>query len=251
MIKFFSIAIRHDFDSNDSEIDFSNDLTIVPANTNKEFVKNNRLFFRNQLGSIDCYIEDEEEIKEEVEILFFWVVCNNANFFNYTAYPIDANFSTPNYYWSNSKESDDLQEQVFRNIPLETPPNKAIGSIGIIVNKVSSNKRFTINFKVKKTIWVYHIHLKQSQKEWTYKITDKKNEWVFTEILKNEESIVFESKDIIPFFKFATDRLMLSWTNNQPISFENEQTMVLPYPNYAYKMVNEDNKELTPVYIYI
>ena len=57
MIHFFSIALRHDFNE-DPKIDFNNDLTIILATTNKEFVKNNRIFFRNQLGSIDCYIED-------------------------------------------------------------------------------------------------------------------------------------------------------------------------------------------------
>ena len=250
MKPFFSIAINHDYESTDSEIGISNDLSIVPASMTKEFARNNRLWFRNQAGSIECYIEDDEALKEEVEILFFWVICTNSDFYNYTALPIDIDFSTPKYHWSNTKESNDLEEQAFQNMPLEKPPKNVLGSIGIVVNKVSSNKRFTINFKARETFWAYHIHFKKSQKEWAYKILDKNNQWVFTELYKNEEVIVFESKNIIPFVKTGTGRLRLLWT---PIGspFEEGQSMVLPFADCRYRMINDDNKEVTPVYIHV
>ncbi|WP_395062798.1 hypothetical protein [Flavobacterium sp.] len=250
MIHFFSIALRHDFNE-DPKIDFNNDLTIILATTNKEFVKNNRIFFRNQLGSIDCYIEDYEAINKQVELLFFWVVCNNVDFYNYTAYPIDVNLAIPYYYWTNSRESNILEEHKFQNIPIETPPKNAVGSIGIKLNNVSLKQQFAITIKVKETIWVYTIYFKQLHKEWIYTITDKNNEWVFTELSKNEDSIVFKSKETIPLFKLSTGRLLLTWINKESNSFKEEQSLVLPFPNYTHKLERKDNQEVSTVYLHL
>jgi len=85
-----------------------------------------------------------------------------------------------------------------------------------------------------------------------YRIEDESTEWEFTRI-KNEDdtTIVFKSVTPIPYYKRASDRLHLIWEDPEKESFQQEQRKVLRFANYTYKMVNEDNKELTPIYIRI
>ncbi len=60
-----------------------------------------------------------------------------------------------------------------------------------------------------------------------------------------------QSTEPIPYFNKASNRFKLKWSPKVETRFEKKQEMILPYANYAYKMVIEDNKELTPVYIHI
>lgn len=260
MKQFFSIKIHHDYEKNDSSWKASEDLSIIPARTSANYVKNNRLLFHEQPGLLDCYIEDDESLKKEIDILFFWVVCTNDNFYNYTEYPMKINFSAPYYYWSNTKDTESLQEPYLCDLHPGSPPKKGIGCIGILINKIEAYKSFNINFNVRKTYWVYNVYYKENQENWSYRIEDiideidisnKNKKWAFEEVAKNKERIIFQSTEPIPYSKKATDRFRLNWDDSQKGPFKHEEKMTLPYPNCAYKMVNEDNKELTPVYIYI
>lgn len=263
MKQFFSITIYHEYDKVSEEIKgVSNDLTVVPASSNNTLINNNRLFFRSQTGGLTCYIEDDETIINETDILYFWVVCINEAFYSYTEYPNHINFSKPYYYWSNSEGSTTLQQNEIGAKQLVTPPKHAIGCIGISVNNIDSAEQliFSIDFKERKTYWEYHIKFKHSQKDWTYNIVDTIDEgelneenkkWEFLEISRDNETITFRSKDTIAYSKKASNRLKLIWSGDQDNRFEEEQSMVLPFANYAYKMISVDNKELTPIYIYI
>lgn len=268
MKSFFSIVINHEYDRIDKNtIEPSNHLSIIPASTNSILVNDNRLWFRMQQGFLDCYIEDDEAIKSEVDILFFWVVCTNPEFFSYTAYPDEINFSTPNYYWSNSEETSVLQQQDYYDLNLGKPPEMAIGCIGISIRDIVKKMNFTIEFKTRRTLWIYHIIPKESQLLWTYSIVDEflpeleegNEKWTFEKLSVIEQvnsdqekpKLIFQSTEPIPYLKKASNRFKLKWGPKIEIRFEKDQEMILPFANYANKMVTENNKELTPIYIYI
>lgn len=268
MKEFFSIVINHEYDRIDQNtIEPSDHLLIIPASTNKEFVKNNRLWFRNQTGSLDCYIEDDEALKNEVDVLYFWVVCTNQEFFSYTDYPNDIDFSIPYYFWTNSEASTQLEESDYYDLHTDPPPKMAIGCIGISISELVEKKNFTIAFKTRRTFWTYHIMPKESQASWTYSIEDEfqqgqeagNKKWTFKEVSvvkeinsdQEKHKIIFQSTEPIPYFKKASNRFKLKWGPMVETHFEKPQEIVLPFANYAYKMVKEDNKELTPVYVYI
>ncbi len=163
MKKFFSILINHDYDRVDTNtLGISNDLAIIPASPNHVFVKNNRLLFRSKKGSIDCFVEEDEKLKTEETILFFWVVCINEAFYSYTAYPDHINFSNPYYYWSNSSIKTSLQQIDSCDLNPGLPPKQAIGCIGVSINDIEEPElEFTIDFKIRETFWEYHILRKE------------------------------------------------------------------------------------------
>ncbi|PTM04517.1 MAG: hypothetical protein DA407_12965 [Bacteroidetes bacterium] len=268
MKHFFSLRINHEYDRIDEHtFEPSNHLTIVPASTNSILVNSNRVWFRTQPGSLDCYIDDDGAIKNDVDMLFFWVVCTNPEFFSYTAYPNDINFSNPNYYWSNSEETSVLQQKDYYDLHLGIPPKMAIGCIGISIIELRDKTNFTIEFKTRRTLWTYHIIPKESQLLWTYSIVDEfqpeldegNKKWVFNklpvidELISDQEKhkLIFQSTEPIPYFKKASNRFKLKWAPKDDTRFEEAQEMILPFANYAYKIFTEDSVELTPVYIYI
>jgi len=262
MKQFFSIEINHEYDRIDENtIDASDHLAIVPASSNSMFVKNNRLWFRTQTGILDCFIEDDAAVKNEVDVLFFWVVCNNPSFFSYTDNPADINFSNPYYYWSNFNSNNVLQQSGFCDLHPGQPPIDAIGCIGISITEINEHVKFKIDFEVRKTYWVYHITPNATQKFWQYKIEDSQEgndnivenvKWIFIKVSEEgEDPIIFRSKEPMPYFKKASDRFKLKWQSKEVPRLQDPRQMVLPFPNYAYKMVDEDNNELTPIYIYI
>lgn len=265
MKDFFSIVVNHEFDRVDKNtIEPSNHLSIVPADSNSLFIRNERLWFRTQNGLLNCFIEDDEAIKNEVDVLFFWVVCNDPEFFSYTAYPDNIDFLSPYYYWSNSEEHTLLQENDYCALHPGKPPRMAIGCIGISIEKLVNKENFIIEFNTRKTLWTYHIIPKENQLLWTYDIVDESDnhitdKWTFkkTSIINELDSdleknkIIFQSTEPIPYFKKASNRFKLKWSPKEESDFEKAQEMILPFANYTYKMVNEDNIELTPVYIYI
>lgn len=269
MKHFFSIVINHEYDMlDDNTRGISNDLAIVPASSNSIFTNNNRLLFRNQTGGLDCFIEDDESIKNETTNLFFWVVCINEDFYSYTDYPNQINFSNPYYYWSNFEENSALQTNDFCDLHPGQPTRKAIGCICISINNINASEKteFTVDFKVRKTYWEYHIITNASQDGMFHKIIDTEfnanNErdfhsssiklWEFEQIENdNPNEIIFRSTIPLPYQKKAETRLELVWGPEQKTRFEEDQKMILPFANYTYKMVNKDNKELTPIYIHI
>jgi hypothetical protein len=270
MKKFFSIIINHDYDRVDTNtLGISNDLAIIPARTSHAFVKKNRLLFRNQNGLLDCFIEDDDKIKSEVSLLFFWVVCVNEAFYSYTAYPDHINFSNPYYYWSNSRVRTSLLENEFCDMHPGLPPKQAVGCIGVLINSIDASEKleFTIDFKIRKTFWEYHVFPKQEQDAFTklakakiaYSIIDSYFEqkkaddnWEFAETSESKSGeIVYRSKIPLAFSKNATDRLRLVWGQEPSNPLQEDQEMTLPFPNYTYKTVNKDNNELTPIYIHI
>ena len=272
MKQFFSIVINHEYDSVDENTrGVSNDLAIVPANTNMPFTNSNRLWFRAQTGGLICYIEDDEAFKNETAVLFFWVVCTNEAFYSYTDYPKNINFSNPYYYWSNSEAYNTLQQDDKCYLHPGRPPNQAVGCIGISISEIDSIEKleFTVNFKVRKTYWEYHIMINEAPEEKTYTIVDlafapnsEQNnaennngnieEWKFEKISdENATEIIFQSKIPLAYTKKAQKRLELKWGPKQRSNLVEGQKMTLPFANYKYKMVNQDNKELTPIYIHI
>lgn len=272
MKQFFSIVINHEYDRVDSETrGVSNDLAIIPANTNEPFTNNNHLWFRSQTGGLICYIEDDEAFKNETAVLFFWVVCTNEAFYSYTDYPRHINFANPYYYWSNSEAYNTLQQDDQCYLHPGRPPKQAVGLIGISIPDIVTTEKleFTVNFKVRKTYWEYHIMTNEDPKEKTYTIvdlafapnSDQNNaennngnieEWKFEKIsVENATEIIFQSKIPLAYTKKAHKRLVLKWGPKQRSSHEKIHKMILPFANYEYKMVNLDNKELTPIYIHI
>ncbi len=272
MKHFFSIFINHDYDRVSDKIrGVSNDLSIVPASTNELFSRNNRLWFRSQTGGLICYIEDDETLKSETDMLFFWVVCINESFYSYTDYPNHINFSNPYYYWSNSQEQKSLQQDKQCHLHPGKPPKQAVGCIGISIRDIETSKKleFNVDFKERKTFWEYHIMINEDPKEKKYEMIDldfsqcednpsgesdtiKKEEWVFEKISdENASEIIFQSKIPLPYKKKARKCLQLEWGPKQESPLEDNQKMILPFANYKYKTVNKDNKELTPIYIHI
>jgi hypothetical protein len=270
MKKFFSIFINHDYDRvNSDTLGISNDLIIIPADPNKTFVKNNRLLFRSQNGILDCFIEDDEAIKSEAAILFFWVVCKGEGFYSYTAYPDYVNFSSPFYYWSNSVTKTSLIENESCDLHPGLPPKQAIGCIGVLLNDIEETKKleFTIDFKIRETFWEYHIFREDNRdalrnsatSNTAYKIVDSYFEqnkavdhWEFAETPESTpKEIIYRSKAPLAFSKKATDRLKLVWGQVPHNPLQEDQEMPLPFPNYEFKRVNKNNEELTPVYIHI
>lgn len=266
MKKFFSIVINHDYDRIDGNTSgISNDLAIVPASVNHSFIKKKRLLYRNLLGGVDCFIEDDGEIKNEIDVLFFWVVCINEAFYNYTDYPDNVRFSDPYFYWSNSKVSTTLLEQEFCDLHPGSPPKNAIGCIGILINEIDVMEKlvFTIDFKIRKTFWEYHVFPKEFSKsdktKTAYHIIDayfeqKQDEmnWKFAETTESKpDEMIYRSKVPLAFSKTATDRLKLVWGQKPDNPLQEDQEMILPFPNYAYKTVSKDNKELTTIYIHL
>jgi hypothetical protein len=270
MKKFFSIRINHDYDRVDTNtMGSSNDLVIIPASPNHVLVKNNRLLFRNQNGVLDCFIEDDDKLKGEVTILFFWVVCTNEAFYSYTAYPNHINFSNPFYYWSNSKIRTSLQQNDLCDLHPGLPAKQAIGCIGILINNIDASEKleFTIDFKIRETYWEYHIFPKKENDPFINTATTKiayyiidsyfeqkkvTNHWEFIETPESKlEEIIYRSKVPLVYSKKARDRLKLIWGQEPKNPLQEDQEMILPYPNYKYKMVNKNNEELTPIYIHI
>ena len=216
MKQFFSLVINHEYDRVDENTrSVSNDLAIVPAITNDPYIKNNRLLFQVKTGGLICYIEDHDEtFKNETPVLFFWVVCTNEAFYSYTDYPNHINFSDPYYYWSNSEESTSLQQNEFHDLGQGVPPTNAIGCIGISIIDIDTTKqlKFTVDFKVRKTYWEYHIITRTEQKDWKYKIEDAYGEWYFEQVENdNPSETIFQSIIPLPYFKKAKGRLELVW----------------------------------------
>ncbi|MEM5567083.1 hypothetical protein WNY78_18320 [Psychroserpens sp. AS72] len=272
MKQFFSLVINHEYDRIDENIrGNSNDLTIVPARMNDSFINKNRLWFRNQSDRLNCYIEDDESIKNETDILFFWVVCTNEVFYNYTDYPNNINFYNPFYSWSNSEAHKTLQKDEQCFLHPGRPPKNAIGCIAILIHNIDTSEKieFTVDFKTRKTYWQYHVMTNEDSKDKRFAIMDltfqsinnqndlenKANnieEWKFEKIPnENTTEIIFRSNIPLPYFKKAQKRLELEWESKQISNQQDNQKMILPYANYLYKMVDNDNKELTPIYIYI
>ena len=274
MKELFSIVINHEYDRIDAApIEPSGHLSIVPANSNSILVNTNRLLFRTRTGFIGCYIEDDEAVRSEVDFLFFWVVCRNPEFFSYTDYPNEINFSKPYYYWSNHEGGTVLKERDFWDLNPGTPPKMAIGCIAISMTALMADRSFTIEFNTRRTLWTYYIIPKETQLLWDYSIVDEifleqeqvstngstVKKWVFKKILvdgalntdQEKHKLIFQSIEPIPYFKRASNRFKLKWGPKVESQFEKNQEMILPFANYSYKMVNEDNIELTPVYIYI
>lgn len=266
MKHFFTIELLHEYNKG-----FAEHLSVIPTYSLTQLVKNNRIAFRSQIVSLDyyleCYIKEDESIKNEVDSLSFWVVCNNEAFYNYTELDVNTSFYLPYFYWSNSNiESKKLITKTISdrigeidgnskklealNSYLNEAPKNALGIVQIKLKEVVEKEKLVIEFKVKKTIWQYNIILKDEQKDWNYKIEDEKGEWQFKRVTEIEDKIVFQSTEPIPYKKDANSRLKLIWEPESP-QFNNQQSMILPFANYAYKMVSEDNKELTPIYIYI
>jgi hypothetical protein len=156
-------------------------------------------------------------------------------------------------------------------------PKQAVGCIGVSINKIAASEKleFTVDFKVRKTYWEYHIMINEDQKDKTYTIVDLKfppkeetqqevtdltnntntaldTAWDFEKISdENATKIIFRSKTPLPYAKKAQKRLELKWGSEQISNLERAKTMILPFANYQYKMVNMDNKELTPIYLHI
>jgi len=278
MKQFFSIVINHEYDRVDENTrGVSNDLAIVPANTNGQYTNNNRLWFRSQIGGLICYIEDDEAFKNETAVLFFWVVCINEAFYSYTDYPRHINFSNPYYYWSNSEAYNTLQQDDQCYLHPGRSSKQAVGCIGILISDIITTEKleFTVDFKVRKTYWEYHIMTNEDPKDKTYTIIDlnfppteeKQMEathlanntnteldtaWEFEKISdENATEIIFQSKTPLAYTKIAQKRLEFRWGPKQKSNLVKGQKMTLPFANYEYKMVNKDNKELTPIYIHI
>ncbi|WP_452223620.1 hypothetical protein [Lacinutrix chionoecetis] len=254
MKPFFSIEIIHDYDNG-----LAQHLSITPANSSAPLIRNNRLLFRKQLGSIACYIEEDKAIINDIESIGFWVICDNEAFYNYTEYGQDVNFYKPHYYWFNtemeeissstiSEQKDDLK---ISEEQLHQAPKNAIGYININLSDVKDDTIFKIRFLTKATIWEYNIKLRPEHKEWDYSIIDEEGSWQFKAVSKDDEFIKFQSDTAIAYSKKASKRLKLIWTTKEESRFQEAQSMILPFANYTYKMVTEDSKELTPVYIYI
>ena len=252
MKHFFSIAIHHEYHKSNHTTGVFNDLIIIPAQSNDAFIQDNRLLFRYLENSIECYIEDNEALKNETDVLFFWVVCKDYGFYNYTDYPNHISFSVPQYYWSNSEDQTTLQQTQIGAQQLETPPRNAIGCIGISIHTipVSENIEFIINFKTRKTFWQYHIILNAETIDGNYQIEDNFGEWSFKRIDSDGETIIFQSESPIAFQKKADNRLQLIW-GPETSSFNEKHSIILPFANFKYKMVDQANNELTPIYIHI
>lgn len=263
MKHFFTIELHHEYD-----MGIAQQLAVIPTVSEGRLIRNNSVLFRNQSGSLVCYIEDDESVKNEIDYLNFWVICNDNAIYNYTDLDLTINFYKPHFYWSNSNSEDTklktsiisekLKEidgdekalEFFNHLLIEAPKN-AIGMLQIKLGDVQrGNEKSVVEFKVKKTIWQYNISPKEEQKDWNYRIEDEMNEWKFKRLTEIKEYVTFQSTEPIPFNKQASNRLKLIW---EPIesNFEEEQNMILPFANYSYKMVSEDNKELTPIYIHI
>lgn len=263
----FSILIDHDYDKVDADKPgVSNDLAIIPADSSAKLLSNDRLRFRSRSGRIDCYIETDGALLNEVKNLFFWVLCVDPAFYSYTDYPNHVNFSSPYFYWSNAKGSNVLEQKEACDLHPGKPPKNAIGCVGVTLESITDYQAFTIPFAVRKTYWRYHIVKSEPQdlitaklqKAEEFNIVDtvaNQNElkWQFEKSSdpKTPQLIIFQSKTPLAYKKKAGDRLKLIWGPKNKNKHQEDQEMILPYANYEYKMVNKDNKELTPIYIHI
>ncbi len=266
----FSIALEHEYDRGNAL-----HLAIRPAISNEAFLKNDRLLFKGRPGHMECFIEPDEALKREVSELYLWVVCLDDAFYQYTVHPKGVTFSRPFFYWSNRAdgpeelEASTIDEYIRKkkredkNIvsisSLAGPaPKNAIGCIGMTMDKLGSGEKFTIGFKVRESLWHYHIFPKAEQATWNYKIEDQGQEWQFEPAGTGEHgTFAFRSTTPIPYSRRATDRLKLVWGTSGPSQFPREQQMTLPFADYGHQMMekkNKDSKEVvayTPVYVHI
>ena len=254
MQAFFSLTINHEYDRIDGQSNgvANDDLTIVPAASGAELIRSARIFFKVHNSKLICYTADAEGLKNKTDSLFFWVLCVNHAFYSYTDYPNDINFLKPQYFWTNAQNSTSLQHDEFQDPGQGEPPKNAIGCIGIAISDMdpAAPQEFTIDFKVRKTYWEYHILLRESQTDWNYRIADELGEWHFNLKAQTNKELIFQSETPIAYHKRASERLKLFW-KDPGSALQNEHSMVLPFGNYAYKLVNRDNKELTPIYIHL
>ena len=267
MKPFFSIELVHEYDQGPASA-----LTIVPAASNDTYLRHQRLWLKQGTGYLKAFIEDDESLKDEVDVLYFWVVCVEEDFYSYTEYPNDINFSVPQYFWHNEHDPLNLNHFMLDAESINNPPMGAIGLIGIYIKELPEDHRFSIRFNVRHTLWQYNIIPKASQRDWTYRVEDQykvidKNEaddamplgfdtynkkWEFNLISHSEnEQLVFQINAPMPFMKRSDGRFVLEVTPPEGQQHLEKFEMVLPYATYAYKMVDENNIELTPIYIYI
>lgn len=242
----FSIEIQHEINNDNSGNNRINELALVPSITNKDLVEKQRILFRSGSEKINCFIEDNEMILDQERTLYFWVVCHNASFFNYTDFTLANTALSEFMYWSTTEDSLELKQEITPEKYNEKPPKNTLGLVKITLDNNVKNKKFTLNFKVKKTYWEYHIFFNVSKKDWKYTVKDSKNEWIFTETSKNEHSFVFRSKSLIPFFNKVTNRVVLEIEKTPVLQPSDTFSMVLPYANPS-----KSTEKVSKVYVYL
>lgn len=255
MKEIFDISISHDYDQGKCS-----QVYLQPFSNLNRHEFNNRLRFKKETGGLRCFCEEDRLVLSENDYLCFWIRYKNTDFLQYSDYQKDMLFDSPQLQWIETEQKDTengyhlIQEMLSDDskkdlILEEQAPSHTIGMVAIFTKLVTEKTKFKIEFTTKNTFWQYRIQSDLTADGWEFSVEDKEAEWEFESNVESGE-IRFTSKSILPYFKTASNRLLLKW---KPIDDPfNHQThkKVLPFPNFRYQeTINEQS--ISPIYIKI
>lgn len=256
MIEIFDISIAHEYEKGKSS-----QIYLQPFSTLNRLEFNNRLRFKKELGGLRCFCEEDRLLLSENEYLCFWMRYKNTDFIQYSDYDKDELFDSPKFQWIKAEKkglentysltsemlSDDTKKDLIKEA--EQVPSHTIGMVAISTQLITKKTKFNIQFTTKHTFWQYRIQSELKPQSWEFSIEDKEAEWEFERSIESGE-IRLTSKRILPYFKTASNRLLLKWKPlNDPFNYQTYKK-VLPFPNFRYKETL-DQIEISPVYIKI
>lgn len=255
MIEIFDISIRHEY-----EMGKSTQVYLQAFSTLNRLEFNNRLRMKKEVGAMRCFCEEDRLLLSENDYLCFWMRYQNTDFLQYSDYSKDILFDSPKFQWikSEKKESEDAyslvtevltdktREDLIQNEPV---PSHTIGIVAISTQLIEEKTAFEIQFNTKNTFWQYRIQSDLEPQNWAFSIEDKEEEWEFESNADSGE-LRFTSKTVLPYFKMASNRLVLKWKPlDDPFNYQTHQK-ILPFPNFRYQeTINQ--QEVSPVYIKI
>lgn len=243
MIRILSITINHEYHQG-----IDNSLKIIPIKLLDKYLKNDRIFLKNNKCNLDVYLEDDKSLLEELDELEFWVLCNESDFYRYTQLPEKTN-DKQLFFWENSTADEQLKIDLFSAKSNQNIAFNTLGMIRIATSQLSDFKQYKINFKNKHTFWQYEITIKKSIDKWKFELIDEESVFTFNQT-KVRDKVVFRSEHSIPYFKRAVDRLVLRWSKKTSLGQIQKFELFLPFPNFT-SYILDNQKRISTVYINI
>lgn len=254
MIELFNISLVHEYQQGACE-----HLALTPFSDLKQLQFKNRLRYKNEIGGIKCFCEQDKSPVSEVDYFRFWLIYTSSEFINYSDFDRQLLFNSPKFVWKDWDKDLGVEKKVFKTVLLDDDsiqqfklkqegiPRNALGLVAIKSELLSENLSIEVHFKTANTYWQYRIKTDTELSDWKFKIEDKREELEFESAINNGE-LWFTSKTALPYFKHSNDRLLLKWEPNKDTYDFHKYKKQLPFPDFKYKEVTA-NKVISPIYI--